>query len=140
MLLFDCEQKRGKTLFTNRGVVDVFNFVLEEVLTSYNTVKCYVGETVGELPAEHVAYIEQCLRFLFFSYVFYQDEKVVRDVFDKIRAYVSAKSEEKCEKFEMLLNALTFFCGFGPLRRNSIRVLHLIIFGPFWLKVKTSKL
>ena len=28
LLLFDCDQKRGKVLFTNQGVQDVFSFLL----------------------------------------------------------------------------------------------------------------
>ena len=52
LLLFDCEQKRGKTLFTNTGVTDVFSFALSEVLAAYKTAKTYLGEHVEELPQD----------------------------------------------------------------------------------------
>lgn len=124
----------------NRGVTDVFNFVLQEVLTAHNTAKCYVGEICAELPADQIAYLEVCMRFLGFSYVFYQEERVVKDLFEKIRLFVSQKSEDKCEQFEKTLNALTFFSGFGTFRKHALRLLYLIVFTPFWLRVKVTKL
>ena len=71
LLLFDCEQKRGKVLFTNSGVQDVFSFILEEVLTAYKSVKTYLNECLDALPEGQLPYLEQCLRFLFFAYIFY---------------------------------------------------------------------
>ena len=50
LLLFDCEQKRGKVLFTNQGVQDVFSFLLEEVLTAYKTAKTYLDGSLDALP------------------------------------------------------------------------------------------
>lgn len=85
LLLFDCEKKRGKLLFVNQGVEDVFTFILGEVLAAFRSAKTYLNESLEGLPEGQVEYLEQCLRFLTFSYIFYQDEPVVKATFDKIR-------------------------------------------------------
>ena len=142
LLLFDCEQKRGKVLFTNSGVQDVFTFILEEVLTAYKSVKTYLNECLDSLPEGQLGYLDQCLRFLFFAYIFYQDEPVVRATFDKIRSFSMPRKETadaKVEEFETLLNAMVFFCGSPILRKNAIRMLYLQVFHPLWLKVKIAK-
>jgi hypothetical protein len=71
MLLHDCAQKRGKTLFTNFGVDDCFSFVISEILTAYKTSKTYMAEKVSELPQDHISYIDQCFKFIVSSYVFF---------------------------------------------------------------------
>ena len=72
LLLFDVTHKRGRALFTNEsGVTDVFSFVLGELLTQYNTAKTYLGEKINELQSDQIAYIEHCLKFIFFSFVFF---------------------------------------------------------------------
>jgi hypothetical protein len=38
-----------------------------------------------------------------------------------------------------MLNALVFFSGSQQTRKHSIRLLYLIVFLPFWLKVKVTK-
>lgn len=48
-------------------------------------------------------------------------------------------SDAKVEEFEALINAMVFFAGSATLRKNAIRMLYLLIFHPFWLKVKTVK-
>ena len=95
LLLFDCQQKRGKALFTNTGVQDVFTFCLQEILTCFKTNKTYMGELVGDLPPEHVQFVEQCIRFLFFSYIFYAEEAPVKTLFDKIRHFSSGKGDSE---------------------------------------------
>ena len=90
MLLFDCEKRRGKSLFdmnSHGGVTDVFSFCLSELLTTVRTIKTYLNERIGDLEAERIAFLDQCVRFIFCSYVFYQEELVVKDCFDNIRAY-----------------------------------------------------
>jgi len=47
MLLHDCAQRRGKTLFTNFGVDDCFSFVISEILAAYKTSKTYMNEQVS---------------------------------------------------------------------------------------------
>ena len=141
-MLFDCEQKRGKVLFVNRGVDDVFTFVLNELLSSYRSAKTYLNESLQGLAEGQVEYLEQCLRFIFFSYIFYQDEPVVRGTFDKIRAFSQPRKETtdaKAQDFEQILNALVFFAGSPVLRRNALRTLYLAVLHPFWLKFKQSK-
>lgn len=142
LLLFDCDQKRGKVLFSNQGVIDVFTFVVDEILSAYKTTKTYLGEKVTELPAEQITYLDQCLKFVFFAYTFFQEEKVVRTLFDKIRSFSSTStgSEAKVEQFETILNALIFFSGCKTLRKHAMRLLYLVVFNPFWLRVKVSKL
>lgn len=91
LLLFDVSHKRGRALFTNEsGVTDVFSFVLGELLTQYNTVKTYSGEKVNELQSDQILYIEHCLKFIFFSFVFFQEEKKVKDLFEKTRNFSAA--------------------------------------------------
>jgi hypothetical protein len=59
LLLFDCEQKRGRVLFTNKGgVTDVFSFVIQEVLTSFNTAKTYMGEKLTEMSPDQLSYLD----------------------------------------------------------------------------------
>lgn len=78
MLLHDCAQRRGKTLFTNYGVDDCFSFVISEVLAAYQTSKTYMKERISELPQDQISYIDQCLKFIVCSYVFFQEEPVVK--------------------------------------------------------------
>ena len=88
MVLFDLQNKRGRFLFSQtEAAQDVFTFVLGEVLSAFRTAKTYLNESLEGLPEGQVEYLEQCLRFLFFAYIFYQDEPVVRATFDKIRAF-----------------------------------------------------
>ena len=56
MLLFDTS-KKGKSLFLNQGVSDVFTFVTQEILTAFKTSKTYLGEQVNELPNDQLSYI-----------------------------------------------------------------------------------
>lgn len=86
-MLFDCDQKRGKVLFVNRGVDDVFTFVLGELLAAYRSGKTYLNESLEGLAEGQIEYLEQCLRFVFFAYIFYHDEPVIRATFDKIRSF-----------------------------------------------------
>jgi len=59
LLLFDCDQKRGKALFQNKAnVTDVFSFVLSELLASYNTAKTYLGERTTDLGPEQISYVD----------------------------------------------------------------------------------
>ena len=111
-------------------------------MSAFRTAKTYLNESLDGLPDGQVEYLEQCLRFLFFAYIFYQDEPVVRATFDKIRAFSMPRkqtADAKVEEFESLLNALVFFSGSTALRKNSIRLLYLMVFHPLWLKVKTTK-
>ena len=142
LLLFDQEQKRGKVLFVNRGVTDVFSFVLQELLSAFRSAKTYLNESVSGLAEGQVEYLEQCLRFLFFAYVFYQEEPVVRETFDKLRSYSMPRkqaTDAKVDEFEQLLQAAVFFCGCPALLKNSLRLLYVMIFHPLWLKFKTTK-
>ena len=49
LLLFDCDKKRGKVLFVNQGVQDVFTFVLSELLSAFRSAKTYLNECLEGL-------------------------------------------------------------------------------------------
>ena len=100
LLLFDQEKKRGKVLFVNQGVEDVFTFVLGEVLAAFRSAKTYLNECLDGLPEGQIEYLEQCLRFLFFAYIFYQDEPVVKATFDKIRQFSMPRKQASDQKVE----------------------------------------
>ena len=137
MLLFDT-QKKGKSLFLNQGVADVFTFLVQEILTAYKTSKTYLGELVNELPNDQLQYIDQCLKFVALSQIFYSEEPPVKDLFDKIRSFTSQKVDyQQCECFDSLLHACVYFSG-SQLRKNAARVLYLLIFSPVILRTKIS--
>lgn len=60
LLLFDCQNKRGKALFgaDQYLITDVFTFVLDELLTAFKTTKTYLGENTSELAPPHVAFLD----------------------------------------------------------------------------------
>ena len=119
---------------------DVFTFIIGEILTAFNTSKTYLGETVSELPSEQIAFLDQCFKFIFYSYVFYAEEPIIKQFFGHLRGFAQANGEaQTLEKFESVINALVFFSGSTSLRKHSLRLLYLIVFNPFWLKVRVSK-
>jgi hypothetical protein len=142
LLLFDCQNKRGKALFGEDQylVSDVFTFCLDEILTAFKTTKTYLCENTSELPLAQVAFLDQCCKFLFYAYTFYADEPVVKQFFGKLKTFQSAQSNvQQLEKFETLINSLVFFTGNQVIRLHALRLLYLIVFNPFWLKVKVTK-
>ena len=53
MLLFD-QSKKGKSMFLNQGVTDLFTFVVQEILAAFKTSKTYLGELANELPKDQL--------------------------------------------------------------------------------------
>jgi len=49
LLLFDCEKKRGKVLFVNHGVTDVFTFVMGELTSAFRSAKTYLNDSLEGL-------------------------------------------------------------------------------------------
>jgi hypothetical protein len=74
-------------------VSDVFTFAITEILAAFNTAKTYLGETVSELPSEQVAYLDHCFKFLFYSYIFFAEEPVVKQFFGHLRSFAAATGE-----------------------------------------------
>jgi hypothetical protein len=67
------------------GVKDVFSFIVDEILTTYNTCISYLKQNINMLEVSQIGYINECLRFLFFIYLFYNDEEPVKSFFNRIR-------------------------------------------------------
>lgn len=73
MLLFDQLGRRGRTLYEG----DLFNRVLDDIVEAYNTVQEKFAGKLAGLGREHLLYLNECLRFVFYSYIFYNQEPVV---------------------------------------------------------------
>ena len=127
MVLFDIQHKRGRFLFSQcEAAQDVFTYVLEEVLSAYeSSKKCRLCK-VSELPKDRVLFVNECLRFLVYSYVFFNDEEIVSSFFNKIKVMLGKKTE--AGKFEQLLTALVYFCGSSLLRENCMLLLYVCVY------------
>jgi len=92
MVLFDVQNKRGRFMFSQcEAAQDVFTFVLDEVLLAYESSKnCKICQ-VSSLPKERIWFINECLRFMVYSYIFFNDEEVVQTFFNKVKVMASAK-------------------------------------------------
>lgn len=84
--------------------------------------------------------MNECLRFLFYSYIFFSDEPIISSFFNKVKAMLSSKgTPEESGKFEQLLNALVFFMGSSLLRESSVLLLYVCVFQQLWITIKVSK-
>mmetsp|Transcript_35484 Transcript_35484/g.54274 ORF Transcript_35484/g.54274 Transcript_35484/m.54274 type:complete len:101 (+) Transcript_35484:2021-2323(+) len=97
MVLFDVTNKRGRFLFSqSTGTVDVFSFVLEEVLAAYDSAKHFLKGKVSNLDRDQVLFVNEGMRFLFYSFLFFSDEPVIQDFFNRAKLMVaSRKVQEK---------------------------------------------
>lgn len=88
MVLFDLGNKRGRFMFSQcEAAQDVFTFVLGEVLSAYESSKrCKICK-VSNLPKEQVLFVNECIRFLVYSYIFFNDEEVIQTFFNKAKAW-----------------------------------------------------
>lgn len=87
MLLPD-PSKRGKLLFTNQGqICECFTFVLQEMLSAYQTAHAVCENVLSDLPSDQIAYLEQCLKFVTSSALFFADEPLVKAWFECLRQY-----------------------------------------------------
>ena len=73
----------------------MFSFVISELLAAYNTAKTYLGERTADLGSEQAGYVDQCLRFVFFAYVFFADEPKVKALFDRVRSFAAPASKQQ---------------------------------------------
>lgn len=78
MVLFDVQNKRGRFLFSqSESSIDVFTYVLDEALAAQNSSKNCLKGRVSNLPKDQILFVNECLRFMFYSYIFFHDEPVV---------------------------------------------------------------
>ena len=92
MVLFDIQNKRGRFLFSqSEACKDVFSFVLEEVIAARNSSKNFLKGRVMNLPRDQVLFVNECIRFMFYSYLFFSDEAIVQTFFNKVKTILSSK-------------------------------------------------
>ena len=92
MVLFDVSNKRGRFLFSQtEAAQDVFTYVLDEVIAAHNTSKNFLKGRVSNLPKDQVLFVNECLRFMFFSYIFFNDEPIVQNFFNKVKSLTGKK-------------------------------------------------
>ena len=78
MILFDVQGKRGRLLFDgHQGIQDVFTYVVDEVIAAFTTCKNALKKQVSPLGRDHIFFINECLRFSFYAYLFYNTEEVI---------------------------------------------------------------
>ena len=150
MILFDVQAKRGRLLFDgHQGIQDVFTYVVDEIIAAYNTSKNCLKKKVGQLGRDQVLFVNECLRFAFYSYLFFNTEEVIQGFFNKVKNMISNKKAALVEfdengeviipKFEQLLNALVFFAGSLTLRENSLLLLYVSVYQQLWICTKIQK-
>jgi hypothetical protein len=95
------------------------------------------------MEAGQVAYVSECLRFIFFSTLLYGDtEQEIKGFFCKQRAIFNGKQkqdDEDVRTYEQFLNACVFFSGASVIRVNALRALFVTVFQPVMLGIKVSK-
>ena len=127
MVLFDLQNKRGRFLFSqSEAAQDVFSYVLDEVLMAFQSSKSSNANKVSNLAKERVLFLNECLRFLTYSYLFFNDEEIISGFFNKVKSMTSARSKQGGEnQFEQLLTALVYFLGSQTLRENCMLLLYI---------------
>jgi hypothetical protein len=78
MVLFDLQNKRGRFLFSQtEAAQDVFTFVLDEILSAHTSSKNYLKGKVNNLHKDQILFVNECIRFMVYSYIFFNDEQVI---------------------------------------------------------------
>ena len=149
MLLFDYQGKRAKILFGEQtGIEDCFTYILNEVLDAFNTAKESLQGKVSALGREHLLFVNECLRFMFYAYIFYNQEASVKGLFAEMKSLLSNKAKDSVafnkgmtqdKRLLQLLNALVFFSGNQMLRENSLSMIYISVFESAWICTKVSK-
>ena len=144
MVLFDVQNKRGRFLFSQtEAAQDVFSFVLEEVLTAHTSSKNYLKGRVSNLQKDQILFVNECIRFMVYSYIFFNDEPVIQTFFNKVGRMTNGKKtneSQEVSKFEMLLNALVYFLGSAIMRENCMLLLYIQVYQQLWICTKVQKL
>lgn len=65
--------------------------MLEEVITAQNSSKNFLKGKVSNLAKDQMLFVNECLRFMFYSYLFFNDEPIVQGFFNKIKGMLSSK-------------------------------------------------
>jgi hypothetical protein len=95
---------------------------------------------VSNLAKDHILFVNECLRFLTYAYIFFNDEDIISGFFNKIKSMTSAKSKLGGEnKFEQLLTALVYFMGSQTLRENCMLLLYIAVYQQLWICTKAQK-
>lgn len=92
MVLFDLQHKRGRFLFSqSEAAQDVFTFVLDEVLAAYHSAKNVLKGRVSNLNKDQTLFVNECLRFLSYAFIFFNDEEVIQSFFNKVKQMTNGK-------------------------------------------------
>ena len=83
---------------------------------------------ISNLGKDQVLFVNECLRFLFYSYVFYNTEPVIQNFFNKIKQMLNTKETKQELKFDEFLNGLVFFLGSQILRQNSLLLIYISVY------------
>lgn len=128
MVLFDVQNKRGRFMFSQtEAAEDVFSYVLEEVLNAYQASKnCNICK-VSNLGKEHILFINECVRFMVYSYIFFNDEEIIQTFFNKVKSMASTKKSDS-GKLEQLLTALIYLMGSNILRESCMLLLYVTVY------------
>jgi len=142
MVLFDLQNKRGRFLFSqSEAAQDVFSYVLDEVLMAYESNKTCQKCRISNMPKDQLLFLNECLRFMVYAYMFFNDEPVVSNFFNSVKVMTSAKRNpsDVNNKFEQLLTALVYLMGSQMLRENSALLLYICAYQQLWICTKVQK-
>lgn len=72
----------------------MFTYALDEVLTAFNTVKESLQGKIAALGREQILFVNECLRFLFYAYIFYNNEEPLTSYFASIKLMLNNKKKQ----------------------------------------------
>lgn len=116
--------------------------MLEEVLRAYESNKTYQKSRVSNMQKDHLLFLNECLRFMVFSFVLFSDEESVSGFFNRVKSMTGGKKSQQTNEtgqFEQLLTALVYFMGCHILRENSSLLLYICVYQQMWICTKVSK-
>ena len=67
----------------------MFTYIIDELITAYTTCKDCFKRQVSPLGRDHILFLNECLRFSFYAYLFYNTEEVIQGFFNKIKGMMS---------------------------------------------------
>lgn len=109
MLLFDRVGKKGSGLYQPQGE-DIFTLCTQEIVHGYNTGMRVLKGRVYGLDPSRIAYLNECFKFMYLSFLLFPKEQVVKKFFAQVKDLSKhEKMTEKHEYFEQFLFALVFF-------------------------------
>jgi len=117
----------------------VFSYILDEVLMAFESSKNCNLCKVGSLHKDHILFVNECLRFMSYAYIFFNDEDIITTFFNKVKGMTSSKKQSDGGKFEQLLTALVYFMGSQMLRENCMLLLYIAVYQQLWICTKVQK-